>query len=67
MAMEMNDEIIFKMIECANEIYSVGEIPTAIILLREADRLCDQYKIDMPPEGINLNIELDERCGTAVL
>ncbi len=61
------EQTIFAATICANEFYSAGEVATAIIFLREIDRLCDEYKIEMPAEAISLNIELDERCGTAIL
>jgi hypothetical protein len=60
-------QTIFAATICANEFYSLGEVATAIILLREIDRLCTEYKVEMPAEAISLNIELDERCGTAIL
>jgi len=55
------EETIFKMTEAANELYSYGEYGEAISLLLSIDRLCDSNSIDMPDEGVDLNVELDKK------
>ena len=61
------EETIFKMTESANELYSYGDYDEAVLLLQMIDRLCDHYTLDMPEEGVSLNIELDEKFGKDVL
>jgi len=61
------EETIFKMTESANELYSYGDYDEAVLLLQMIDRLCDHYTLEMPDEGVNLNIELDGKFGKDVL
>ncbi len=61
------EETIFKMTESANELYSYGDYDEAVLLLQMIDRLCDHYTLDMPDEGMSLNIHLDEKFGKNVL
>lgn len=58
------EETIFGMTEAANELYSYGEYAEAILLLQSIDRLCDSNSVDMPDEGTELNVELDEKFNT---
>ncbi len=57
------EETIFKMVESANELWSTGEYAEAIVLLLSIDRLCDSNQIDMPDEGVVLNMMIDEKFG----
>ena len=61
------EETIFKMTECANELYFHGDYDEAIVMLQSIDRLCDSYGFDMPDEAIDLNANLDEQFNTDVL
>ena len=61
------EETIFRMAESANELHSYGEYGEAILLLQCIDRLCDSNSLDMPDEGIELNVQLDEKFNTNVL
>ena len=61
------EETIFKMTESANELYSYGEYGEAIRLLQSIDRLCDGNSVDMPDEGVDLNVELDEKFNVDTL
>ena len=64
------EETVFKMTECANELYSSkkhSHILAAKELLQLIDSICDTNSISMPDEGVVLNIELDEFFGEPVL
>jgi len=61
------EETIFKMTECANELYSYGDYDEAVLLLQMIDSLCDYYTLDMPDEGVSLTIQLNEKYGKDVL
>lgn len=60
------EETIFKMVECANELYSYDEFKEAVLLLQSVDRLCDKHKIEMPSEAVSLNIQFDEHFDTDI-
>lgn len=61
------EETVFKMTECANELHSYGDYDEAVLLLQSIDRLCDHYTLDMPDEAVSLNVDLDEKFQTDVL
>ncbi len=61
------EETIFKLVEAVNELNSYGDTKETVLLFQLIDRLCDTYKVDMPDEGVNLNIALDEKYGVDVL
>lgn len=65
--MSQQEQTIFKMSECANELHSYGDYGETVLLLQIIDRLCDHYTLDMPDEAVSLNADLDEKFQTDVL
>jgi hypothetical protein len=60
-------ERIRKMVDLANELYFQKEYAESILLYQSIDRLCDKHKVEMPHEGVSLNIELDRMFETDIL
>lgn len=57
------EELVFNLTISANELFAHGEYRESIRLFQMVDRLCDAYDIDMPDEGVSLNIALDDKFG----
>ena len=52
------EETVFKMTECANELFARGYRDESIVILQSIDRLCYCYRVDIPKEVVNLRKDL---------